>query len=433
MLPRLFGIWFPVCAAIGGAIAMGIFRMPHDVAANLPHVLWFLGVWVAAGLYCLCAACPVSELAAAFPRSGGFYPYVRIAFGEFPGFLMGYMDWGMASAASALIATVAGDHLVRLFGLAPEATAPLAVAMVVVLTALHLRGPKQTEAVQVGATMLKVAAFLFIVGGLLLFAKRPAGAAAAVMPAGAAGWGAAVFLSLQAVIATFGGWALPIYFAGEVQDPGARLPKAIFRSVLSIAAIYLAMVATLVYCVPIGDVAAQKLPFAFAARETFGQIGDTFLTGLVFLILVSALSACLVGAPRILYALASDGLFFGFAGKTSSRGSPVNGLLLNSGVVVVYLLSRSFGEMLAVLALYDIIGYTLLMAGVFVLRRTRPDAARPYRAWGHPFTTGLALAVSVSFVVAAFALDTRNALIAAGLAAVGLPVYALVRALRRPS
>lgn len=427
MLPKnAFGVWFAVAATIGAAIAMGIFRMPPLVAQNLPSPTWFLGMWVAGALYCLCAACPLSELSSTFPRSGGTYPYVRLAFGELPAFIVGYMDWGMVTAATALIAMVAGEHLARLLDLAPQAGAYLAVGMVLLFTFAHIWGPKRTSAVQIGTTAIKVAVFVLIIGGLLFFGTPQADMAGGVMPKGAVSWALAIFLAFQAVIATFGGWVLPIYFAGEIRNAGVSLPRSIFRGVLSIAAIYLSMMVVLVIYIPITEIAAQRAPFSYAAQVIFGPVGDKLLTGLVFAILLSALSACVIAAPRVLHALASDGLFFRFAKETSSAGAPINGLLLSSGVVVIYLFTRTFGEMLAVLALYDVTGWLLLIIAVFVLRKTQREVVRPYRAWGHPFTTAIASMVSASFVAAAFILDTRHALVAMGLAACAVPLYFLL-------
>jgi len=196
--------------------------------------------------------------------------------------------------------------------------------------------------VQIGTTAIKVAVFMLIVGGLLFFGTPQADMASGVMPKGALNWAVAIFLALQAVIATFGGWVLPIYFAGEIREAGTSLPRSIFRGVLSIAAIYLSMMVVLVIYVPITEIAAQRAPFSYAAQVVFGSLGDKMLTGRIFAILLSALSACVLAAPRVLHAMAADRLFFSFAKETNSAGAPINGLLLSSSVVGLYLFTRTF-------------------------------------------------------------------------------------------
>ncbi|MGZ8833583.1 MAG: amino acid permease, partial [Thermoanaerobaculia bacterium] len=170
---------------------------------------------------------------------------------------------------------------------------------------------------------------------------------------------------------------------------------------------------------------------ASVAEHLFGMHGDTVLRAIMAVALVSAVNSTVLMAPRVLFAMASDGLFWRAATEVNRGGTPDVALLISSVLAAGFIVTGTFNEVIAKLAFFFVANYTLSFVSLFVLRRRDPDAARPYRAWGHPLTTGLGLAASVAFLVGAVMVDLKNSLYALALLAITVPAFVLMRAARR--
>ena len=424
-LLRVLGLGFGVAVIVGNTIGAGILRTPGDVAAQLPSPWLFLGAWLLGGAYALVGSFSMAELGAAIPRAGGQYAFAHRALGPYAGFVVGWSDWVSTCGATAAVSLVIGEYAAELVPALSGRTQAIALGVTVGFALLQWRGVRWGGRAQEITSLLKAVAFVaLVVACFLLGTGAPATVGPATVPALAA-----IVVALQAVIFTYDGWAGVVYFSEEVHDPGRDIPRSLFLGLGSIVAIYLLVNAALLYVLPVETIAGSPFAVGAVAEAIFGPEGQRILLALVTLSLLSNINAWQLMATRTLFALGRDGLFSRRAERVNEGGTPTVALAISTAVAVLFLLSGTFDQVIAVLAFFFVTNYALSYASLFVLRRREPDLPRPYRAWGYPWTTALALGGSVAFVAGAIASDTRNSLYALGVLALSYPVY---RALRPP-
>jgi APA family basic amino acid/polyamine antiporter len=438
-LLRVLGVVFGLAVTIGITIGMGILRTPGEVAARLPNAWLFTGAWLLGGVYALFGAFSVAELGTMIPRSGGFYVFARRALGEYPGFVVGWSDWLSTCGTVAAVALVIGEYA----GLLVPALAgrKLAVASVVAVAfaVLQWRGVRWGSRSQELTSLLKTLAFAALIAACFSFGGQQTGQVAETagrtlnpeMPVGLSLL-TAIVLALQGIIYTYDGWYSTVYFGEEVQDSAHSIPRAMVGSVLLVIGIYLLFNLALLYVLPIGQLAGQKLAAGAAAQVIFGPRGATVIGVVAILSLLASVNGNTLTAPRIIYAMSRDRLFWRGASHVNRGGTPTLALAVStSAAVLMIVFSGTFERVLAGLAFFFVTDYTLVFISVFVLRRREPLAPRPYRAWGYPVTTALALAGSVAFLAGAVASDTENSLYALLLLALSYPAFILFRHLGR--
>jgi APA family basic amino acid/polyamine antiporter len=298
------------------------------------------------------------------------------------------------------------------------------MAVTVAFAALQWGGVRTAGTAQTLTSAAKALVLLALVAAcFFLPVKHPIAAGALVaVPTGGALL-AAIIVALQGVIYTYDGWTGVIYFSGEVRDPARDIPRSMIGGVLAVAAIYLLLNVAYLVVLPLSALAGEPLAAAAAARALLGPAGDTVIRIVLIVALLSAVNALVLMAPRVLYAMSADGLF-PRAGATVNRGgTPTGALLASTAVALAFIATGTFNAIVAVLSFFFVANYVLAFASVFVLRRREPETPRPYRAWGYPWTTGLAIAGSLAFLAGAASSDTRNSIYAAGLLAASYPAY----------
>jgi APA family basic amino acid/polyamine antiporter len=434
-LLRVLGVLFGMAVTVGITIGMGILRTPGEVAAQLPRPWLFLGAWLLGGVYALFGAVSVAELGTMIPRSGGFYVFTRRALGEYPGFVVGWSDWLSTCGTVAAVALVLGEYA----GLLVPALAGrgLAVASFVTIAfgLLQWRGVRWGSRSQELTSLLKTLAFAALIAACYAWGGRgttdttvlETQAKTLAVPSGL-GLLTAVVLALQGIIYTYDGWYSTVYFGEEVRDTARSVPRAMIGSVLLVIVVYLLFNAALLHVLPIEQLAGQKLAAGAAAEAVFGPRGATVIGVVAILSLLASVNGNTMTAPRVIYAMSRDRLFWRGASRVNRGGTPTISLALSTtAAVLLIIFSGTFAKLLAALAFFFVTDLALVFLSIFVLRRREPEAVRPYRAWGYPWTTALALAVSVAFLAGAVWSDTENSLYALALLALSLPVYLLFR------
>lgn len=424
-LLSVLGVTFGLAVGVGNTIGAGILRSPGTIASNLPEFLPFLSVWLIGGLYALLGANAISELATMVPRAGGQYAFVRRGLGDYAGFVVGWSDWVSTCGTTAALAIVIGEYTV---GLVPELRSYHLVALVAIgaLTVVQWIGIRTASATQNVTSLIKAVVLLAFVAACFFMGSR--NPFTADVTADREGFLLVAFIvSLQAVIYTYDGWTAPIYFSEEFKDPGRQLPRAIFGGLFAVIVIYLLIILAFATVVPLPTLAGKDLAIAAVSERLFGMHADTVVRLVMVLALLSALTASLMMAPRVVFAMSRDGLFWRGATEVNQGGTPDVALLVSSVLGGLFIISGSFENVIAKLAFFFVANYTLSFITLFVLRRREPETARPYRAWGHPFTTGLALVASIIFLIGVIATDTVNSLWAIGLLFLSYPAYRLTR------
>ncbi|HEY0156019.1 MAG TPA: APC family permease [Thermoanaerobaculia bacterium] len=425
-LLAVLGVGFGLAVTIGNAVGAGILRTPGVIATHLQTFWPFLAVWIVGALYAFLGANALAELGTLVPRSGGQYVFVRHGLGEYPGFVVGWSDWISTCGTTAAVALVVGQYTVGLF---PEVRTQQVVALAVValFTIIQWMGVRGGAAVQNVTSLVKGLALLLFVITCFSLGSRPPSAPTSVTVNEEVSLFVAFILALQSVIYTYDGWSAVIYFSEEVKDYGRSIPRAMLLSVATIGVLYVAINLAFLCVVSLPSIAGSDMAAAVVVERLFGTGGANMLRALVILVLLSAVSSNVLMAPRVLFAMASDGLFWRGAREVNRGGTPDIALLISSMVAAAFIVTGTFETVVAKLAFFFVANYTLSFVTLFVLRRREPDADRPYRAWGHPFTTGLALVASVIFLIGAAASDPNSTAWAVGLLLLSIPIYLTIR------
>ena len=432
-LVRRLGVWSSLGIVIGITIGSGIFRTPATIAGRVPDPGFMLLVWLLGGLISLCGALSVAELAGAFPRTGGWYVYLREGWGDLAGFLFGWSELFLirASAVGAL-STVFAEYFLRSIGYDPvshEAAADsVAVAAICAVGWANIRGVRLAAGIVGASTIAKFGALCLLVLLSFLLGGHSGGSIDHLSQNGGATVAPGLFgLALISALFAYDGFADVSYVAGEVLDPQRTLPRAIITGTLAIIGIYLSANAAYLYIFPIDAVARSPLIAADTMQLLIGQLGVTFVSVVVAVSTFGALSAVMLGPPRVFFAMAEDGLFFQTVANVHPKyGTPYVAVLLATVLGVAFVLTRTF-EQLAdtfVLAIWPF--YGLAIAGLYRLRRSRPDLSRPYTVTGYPVVPAIFIAGVAYLVGNALVANTQLTAVTFGIVLAGVPVYYLV-------
>src|SRR4051794_6998803 len=298
-LLAILGVGFGIAVTIGNTIGAGILRTPGEIAAHLPSVLPYLAVWVIGGLYALLGANALAELATLVPRSGGQYVFVRRALGDYAGFIVGWSDWISTCGTTALVSMTLGEYAVELMPHLPPARV-IALIVVAVLTVVQWMGVRAGAAAQDITSALKALALIvLIIACFSAGGRNPTASGIAVERE--TSFLIAFIAALQAVIYTYDGWTAPIYFAGEVKNPGRNLPRSMFGGLALVTVIYLLINIAFVRVVPLATIAGEKLAAATVARFLFGPNGYFIVLAIMVIGLFSAANSNVMIAPRVIY------------------------------------------------------------------------------------------------------------------------------------
>ena len=418
-LIRILGVGFGLAVIVGSTLGIGILRTPGLVAGQLPNRTAILAVWIAGGLYTLIGAACLAELGTMLPEAGGYYVYARRAFGDAVGFAVGWTDWITYCAVLGYVSIAIGEFTALL--LPPLAGYEKAVAILALaaLAALQLAGLRISSRFQEITTVVKFGAFLTVVVAAMVFAPGfPSGSGLASHAPSLSG----LIVALQSVVITYGGWQSAMYFSEEDRDPDRNLPRSMIGGVASVIVVYLLVNVALLSVLPIEDLARSTLPAADAAQVLLGGRGRAIITILSIVSLPPMLNAILMIGTRILFAMGRDGLLWRRAAAVTARGTPAAAMLATTLVALALVATGTFQRLVAVVAFFLAANYVVCCLALVVLRRREPDRARPFRAWGYPWSVTLVLAGAAAFLVGAAAGDTINAAGALALLALGFLV-----------
>ncbi|MCL5288744.1 MAG: APC family permease [Acidobacteria bacterium] len=437
-LLQVLGVAFGLAVSIGNTIAAGILYTPGDIAKLLPTAGLFIAVWLVGGLYALLGSNSIAELGTAIPQSGGQYVFAHRAIGPYAGFVVGWSDWMSTCGTNAAVSIAIGEYTMDLIcRFSPTAdrllVVPISTAVVLGFAILNWRGIRRGSAAQNFTSLLKALIFLAIVAACFAFGTRGADSAAVATASAPTGKALAVafVLALQAVMYTYDGWTGPIYFSEEVKDPAKSIPRAMFAGALSILGIYALFNIALLYILPLSKIAGENFAMGAAATVIFGPAGDTLARSLMVVCLLSGINAYVLMTSRVLFAMSRDGLFSRRATQVNEGGTPTLALALSTAVALAFLWSGTFNQVINICAFFFVANYTISFTSVFVLRRREPDLPRPYRAWGHPWTTGLVLLGSVAYLTGVVLSDTKTSSISLILLALSYPAFRLMKLPRK--
>jgi APA family basic amino acid/polyamine antiporter len=423
-LLRILTAGFGVAVIVGAVIGVGILRTPGEVAGHLASAPLILGLWLAGGIYALLAAASVTELGTMLPETGGYFVFSRRAFGDAVGFTVGWTDWIGQTSAIAYASIAFGEFFGALVPSLAGRESIVGVAIICFFGALQWTGLRTSSRVQQTTSLIKAVAFLALVAACFWFGgSKPV----VPEPARTEPLFIALILAAQAIVLTYDGWYEALYFTEEIRDPVRQLPRSMIGGVAIVIVIYMLVNGALIYVLPVRDLAASKLPAADAAARMFGAGSARIITLLSLISLPPMISAVMLCAPRILFAMSRVGLFPARMSAVSRRGNPDWALGATVALAIALVSSGTFKTLIATASVIFVVNHVFALSALFVLRRREPGLARPFRAWGYPWVTGLVLLVALAIVAGSFVGDPRHTLYAAGLIAVSLPLYRVFR------
>ena len=429
-LRRELGLLSAALLVVGGIIGSGIFFTPAEVGRALPDGASILGVWIVGGIVALAGALTYAELGAMLPEAGGGYVYIREAFGRLPAFLCGWMTLALiASGAIAAVAMGFAGYLERFVDTRLVGGRLGVAAMTIALfTVTNVLGVKPGTFVQNVLTVAKISALFGLIGvGFALWnAVLPGAATAAALAPAPLPTLQGAATAFVAVLFTIGGWQQMNMVAGEIRDPQRTIPRGLMIGIGIVIAIYLGANAVYLHALGRDGLAASAAVAADTAERLLGPWGATAITVAAMLSIFGFVNVALLTNARLIFALGQDGAFLRAASRVHPRfGSPHVALMLLGAWSLVLLLGTRgrIGDLLSGVVFADWIFFGLGAASVFVLRRKRPDAARPYRVPGYPLVPAFFVAAAIVGVTSAYVSSLATSLFGTALLGLGAIVY----------
>ena len=413
--------------AVADMVGIGVFTSLGFQVRDIQSGFSLMMLWVVGGGAALCGAVCYAELAAMFPRSGGEYNFLSRAYHPAVGFMSGWLSATVGFAAPIALAAMAfGAYFKAVFPWAPPATL-LALAITWIITAVHLSGARPSATFQNVSTWFKVALIGLLVAALFA-AGEPQPVSFVPRPAD---WNAMLSMpfaiSLVFVMYSYSGWNASTYIVGEMKDPQRDAPRSLILATLIVMALYVTLNAAFIYTTPIAKFAGKLEVAQIVGDHVFGVTGGRIVAGLICFGLISAISAMIWIGPRVTKAMGEDiALLRPLAGETKG-GAPAPAILLQLAIVTALILTQSFESVLEFIQFALTLSSFLAVLGVMVLRYTRPDIARPYRAWGYPFTPLAFLAITGFMLAYMLVGRPKEALAGLALLGVGLAFYAFAQ------
>jgi APA family basic amino acid/polyamine antiporter len=430
-LDRVLGLRDLILIVIGTVIGSGIFLVPGGVLRQAggqagPALL----VWVVGGVLSLLGALAYGELGAMNPAAGGLYVYLRDAFGPLTAFLYGWTFFVViATGSAATLAVASTSYLQQFVALGPIGQKMAAVALLGVVAAINVSSTRRSADVQNWSTAIKVAALLIM--SVVLVASRHGAPAT-----GASFWpvsftrplASGMGLAMIGVLWAYEGWQYVTFSAGEALNPQRTFPRAIVLGTASLVGIYL--FANVGYLAALGTegVARSDRVAAEAVGAIVGPGAAKLVAAAILVSIFSATNGLTITASRVYYAMARDGLFFRRLADVHPRyGTPAVSIIAGTLWAMVLAVSGTFEQLLTYVVFVGWIFYALGAACVFVLRRTRPHAERPFRLPGYPWTPLLFILAAAALVANTIATQPGRAAIGIAVVLLGLPVHLVWR------
>ncbi|MHB1223076.1 MAG: APC family permease [Gemmatimonadaceae bacterium] len=432
-LPRRLGLWSAVAVVVGSIIGSGIFRSPAGIAQRLPGPLPMLSVWVVGGLFAMCGALTLAELASALPRTGGVYVFLREGWGRLVAFLFGWSELVVIRAASlGAVSMTFAEYFLRVLGYDPS-VAPYSdyrhyvAAVAIGLTAsFNILGIRYGSLVQNVTTVAKYGGLLFIILMAFLLGLPATGGGHYTSSVTITSFSPAVYgLALVSVLWAFDGWADLSFVGGEVKDPRRNLPRALIGGSLLVLAIYILANLAYLAVLPVEEIARSPLVAAEVAARLLGEPGVVFVAITVMLSTFGTLNGSLLTAPRIFFAMAEDRLFFKPVAAIHPRfETPYVAVGLTAVLGIAWVLMRTFEQLADAFVTAIIPFYALGVAAIFILRR-RPGYDPSFRVPLYPLVPAL-FVVATAYILMNAIMDPTSrwpTLFTLGLVVVGVPVY----------
>ena len=451
-LSRLLGLLDATMIVAGSMIGSGIFLVSADMTRTVGSAGWLILLWILTGVMTLIAALSYGELSAMFPKAGGQYVYLKEAYNPLIAFLFGWsffavIQTGTIAAvgvafskfAAYIFPALSENHILADLGFIRISAAQItSILLIIFLTWVNTRGVKEGKFIQTLFTLTKLAALF----GLIIF-----GFAAAGKGTWNANWATGFSFGKMdgnillpytgtAVIGAIAGamvgslfssdsWNNVTFIAGEIENPKRNIGLSLFLGTLIVTLIYTATNLMYLAVMPLQGIAHAENDRVGveAAKLIFGNTGTIIIAVMLMVSTFGCNNGLILSGARVYYTMAKDGLFFQQAGVLNKNAVPSKGLWIQCLWASVLCLSGKYGDLLDYIIFTVLIFYILTIAGIFILRRTRPDIPRPYKAFGYPVLPLLYIIAAGVICIALLIYKPKFTFPGLGIVLLGIPIY----------
>jgi len=441
----------------GSMIGSGIFIVSADIMRNTGSVGWLMFVWLITGFMTLTAALSYGELSAMFPKAGGQYIYLKEAYNPLIGFLYGWSFFTVIQTATIAAVAVAfakftaylvpqfSEDLVALdLGFLRISPAQLlSIVVIVVLTFTNTRGVNSGKIIQTTFTLTKLLSLLGLIVFGLIFMKpevwaanwgegmwdlhklAPDGSIESYTTIAALG---AIAASMVGSIFSSDSWNNVTFIAGEIKNPQRNIGLSLALGTIIVTVIYVLTNVMYTGVLSLQEIAAaDKDRVAVSASHViFGNAGTIVIAVMIMISTFGCDNGLIMSGARVYYSMAKDGLFFKKVGQLNKNAVPEIGLWLQCVIASLWALSGKYGNLLDMISFVVVVFYMLTIIGIFILRKKRPDAPRPYKAFGYPFLPIIYIIMGIAFCVLLIIYKPEYTWPGLIIVLLGIPVYYMV-------
>lgn len=441
----------------GSMIGSGIFIVSADIMRNTGSVGWLMFVWLITGFMTLTAALSYGELSAMFPKAGGQYIYLKEAYNPLIGFLYGWSFFTVIQTATIAAVAVAfakftaylipqfSEDLVAVdLGFLQISPAQLlSIVVIVLLTFTNTRGVNSGKIIQTTFTLTKLLSLLGLIVFGLIFMKpevwaanwgegmwdlhklSPDGSIASYTTIAAFG---AIAASMVGSIFSSDSWNNVTFIAGEIKNPQRNIGLSLALGTIIVTVIYVLTNVMYTGVLSLQEIAASDKDrvAVTASHVIFGNSGTIVIAVMIMISTFGCDNGLIMSGARVYYSMAKDGLFFKKVGRLNKNAVPEIGLWLQCVIASLWALSGKYGNLLDMISFVVVVFYMLTIIGIFILRKTRPDAPRPYKAFGYPFLPIIYIIMGIAFCVLLIIYKPEYTWPGLIIVLLGIPVYYMV-------
>ncbi|HEX8060619.1 MAG TPA: amino acid permease [Cyclobacteriaceae bacterium] len=450
----VFSLWDGTMIVAGSMIGSGIFIVSADIARNVGSSGWLIAVWLITGFMTITAAVSYGELSGMFPKAGGQYVYLREAYNPLTAFLYGWSFFSVIQTGTIAAVAVAfskflaymipafsEDHVLLSLGFVNISPAQIvSILSLVLLTYINSRGVQSGKIIQTTLTVIKIVSlFGLIVFGLWL-AKADVWNANwtnswnlferskenGVIPylTMAAAFGAIASAMIGSIFSS-DSWNNVTFIAGEMKNPQRNIGLSLFLGTLIVTIIYISTNFMYLAVLPMNEIAfaANDRVGVAAADVIFGASGATIIAVMIVISTFGCNNGLILSGARVYYTMAKDGLFFRKAANLNKFAVPQWSLWAQCVLASIWCLSGKYGDLLNMVSFVVVVFYMLTIVGIFILRKERPNADRPYKAFGYPVLPVIYIVMGIMFCTLLMVYETTYTVWGLVITLAGIPIY----------
>ena len=397
---KVLGTTFGVAVTLGGTVGTGILRKPGPIAAALHSPTLIIALWVLVAIYALLGVSCVLELSLSIPKAGAWYGYAERAFGRYIGFLVGLSSWLGTVTALGFGAYTFSEYLAILFPLLTSYLVYCSLGILILLWLFHQLGVVLAGKSQEWLSGIKAVALLIFIGICAFMGNGGAISESPSAPIGLPLW-SGIMTALLSIFYAFDGWHTAAYFTEENKNPEKTMPKSMFIGVIVVALIYIMINIAILYSLPFSILSQSKLAAADTMTYIFGANMGRWITLFLMISILGILNTQVMFAPRVIFSMSRDGLFFKKASEINAVGSPSFATHITLALACLFLLvGKEINERLSDIATFFFVAsYLSGFAALIRLRIKEPNLQRPFRVWAYPYLPILLVFLSSLFLL----------------------------------